>query len=73
MLEKLEMTFYTVSLIVQDRVENIRRRDRESGAVTLEQALWAVGIIVIATAAFAVIKAFVTKNTNNIEKTGVLK
>lgn len=73
MITKLELMIYTVGLVVRDRVEDIRSRDRESGGVTLEQAMWALGVIVIAGIAFAVVKGFVSKNTDNIEKSTVLK
>ena len=73
MLVRIEMTLYTIGLVLQDRVESIRRRDRESGALTTEQAMWTIGIIALVAFVFGVIKVFVTKQTDNINNTGVLK
>ena len=73
MLIRIEMTLYTIGLVLQDRVDGIRRRDRESGALTTEQAMWTIGVIILAAVVYGVIKVFVTKQTDNINNTGVLQ
>ncbi len=62
--------YYSVAIFFGDRVEKLRTRGSERGAMTTtEIAVWTLAALALATTAFFVIKGFVTKQTGNINNT----
>lgn len=70
MTDHILAAYYNVSLIIGERVERLRKRGPESGAMTTtEIATWVLGALVLAGVAYGVVKLFLTKQTNSITNT----
>lgn len=69
MISHIIATVHLLGLRAADRVEDqyrvLRARD-ERGSVTVEQVLWAVAVIAIATVVITAIRAFVTSKASEI-------
>lgn len=69
MFSHIIATVHLLGLRAADRVEDqyrvLRARD-ERGSVTVEQVLWAVAVITIATVVITAIRAFVTSKASEI-------
>ena len=69
MFSHIIATAHLLGLRAADRVEDqyrvLRARD-ERGSVTVEQVLWAVAVITIATVVITAIRAFVTSKASEI-------
>ena len=69
MFSHIIATVHLLGLRAADRVEDqyrVRRARDERGSVTVEQVLWAVAVIAIATVVITAIRAFVTSKASEI-------
>ncbi len=70
MITQFIATIHVLGLRAADRLEGqrqvVRRARDERGSVTIEQVLWAVAVIAIATIVITAIRTFVTSKANEI-------
>lgn len=64
---KLAARLFTVATVARTLAHNAQRRREDKGALSLEQVLWGLGLLLAGTAAVAVITAAITSRSSQIK------